>query len=210
MEQSLTGFHSIGEESFAAGARPPLTDAPTFCVDPIGATPLPPYRAVLTPLTDGTTNFVHAFPYACISLALLYNRQPVLGVVYSPFLRRLYYAARGRGAWMELTDTNERVQLPVGGARPLRGLHEALLGACFLVFPLARAGLRPQALSGARIAAPRRCRRSAGPSRGSRATRPRVAAWRMACARSGAPRSTTRWSRRAGSTCTGASQRLIP
>ncbi len=27
---------SIGEESYAAGSRPPITDAPTFCVDPIG------------------------------------------------------------------------------------------------------------------------------------------------------------------------------
>jgi len=27
---------SIGEESYSAGSRPPLTDDPTFCVDPIG------------------------------------------------------------------------------------------------------------------------------------------------------------------------------
>ena len=27
---------SIGEESYAAGVREPLTDEPTFCVDPIG------------------------------------------------------------------------------------------------------------------------------------------------------------------------------
>ncbi|EMD31110.1 hypothetical protein CERSUDRAFT_120080 [Gelatoporia subvermispora B] len=112
LKKQYPGYGFIGEESFAAGARPPLTDVPTFCVDPI----------------DGTTNFVHAFPFSCISLALLYKKQPVLGVVYSPFLRRLYYATRGGGAWMELTDTNERVQLPIGGARPLRGLNEALLG----------------------------------------------------------------------------------
>jgi hypothetical protein len=28
---------SIGEESYSAGSRPPLTDEATFCVDPIGA-----------------------------------------------------------------------------------------------------------------------------------------------------------------------------
>jgi hypothetical protein len=28
--------NSIGEESSSAGARAPLTDEPTFCVDPIG------------------------------------------------------------------------------------------------------------------------------------------------------------------------------
>ena len=31
---------SIGEESFAAGSRPEMTDEPTFCVDPIGAYPV--------------------------------------------------------------------------------------------------------------------------------------------------------------------------
>jgi len=29
--------YSVGEESYAAGSRNPLTDDPTFCVDPIGA-----------------------------------------------------------------------------------------------------------------------------------------------------------------------------
>ena len=29
-------LRSIGEESYSAGSRPPLTDEPTFCVDPIG------------------------------------------------------------------------------------------------------------------------------------------------------------------------------
>ena len=28
---------SIGEESYSAGRQPPLTDDPTYCVDPIGA-----------------------------------------------------------------------------------------------------------------------------------------------------------------------------
>lgn len=32
----LTGLYSIGEESYAAGSRSPLTDDPTYCVDPIG------------------------------------------------------------------------------------------------------------------------------------------------------------------------------
>ena len=30
---------SIGEESYSSGTRPPLTDSPTFCVDPIGKIP---------------------------------------------------------------------------------------------------------------------------------------------------------------------------
>ena len=40
-------------------------------------------------LIDGTTNFVHGFPYVCISLELIFKRKPVLGVIYSPFLDHL-------------------------------------------------------------------------------------------------------------------------
>ena len=41
------------------------------------------------PCSDGTTNFVHGFPFACISLGLIYERKPVLGVIYNPSLDHL-------------------------------------------------------------------------------------------------------------------------
>lgn len=63
---------SIGEESYSAGDEH-LTDEPTFCVDPI----------------DGTTNFVHGFPFACVSIGLIYEKQPVVGVIFCPFLDQL-------------------------------------------------------------------------------------------------------------------------
>lgn len=34
-------------------------------------------------ILDGTTNFVHAFPFVCISLGLIDERRPVLGVIVS-------------------------------------------------------------------------------------------------------------------------------
>lgn len=34
-------------------------------------------------ILDGTTNFVHAFPFACISLGLIDEKRPVLGVIVS-------------------------------------------------------------------------------------------------------------------------------
>jgi len=40
-------------------------------------------------LIDGTTNFIHGFPYVCISLGLIYKKRPVLGVIYNPFLDHL-------------------------------------------------------------------------------------------------------------------------
>jgi hypothetical protein len=38
---------------------------------------------------DGTTNFVHGFPFACISIGLIYERRPTLGIIYNPFLDHL-------------------------------------------------------------------------------------------------------------------------
>ncbi|KAG6889332.1 hypothetical protein C0995_001739 [Termitomyces sp. Mi166 len=36
IEEKYPDFKFIGEESYSAGTRPPLTDEPTYCVDPIG------------------------------------------------------------------------------------------------------------------------------------------------------------------------------
>lgn len=55
------------------------------------------YQWIVDPL-DGTTNFVHAIPFYCVSIALAFRGEPVLGVVHAPELDRTYGAARGLGA----------------------------------------------------------------------------------------------------------------
>lgn len=49
---------------------------------------------------DGTNNFAHRFPYFCISIGLAKDNLPVAGVVYNPVLKDLYYAERGKGAYL--------------------------------------------------------------------------------------------------------------
>lgn len=56
------------------------------------------YRWVVDPL-DGTTNFAQGLPIFCISIALQYKGETVLGVVYQPVLDELFTAVRGRGAF---------------------------------------------------------------------------------------------------------------
>lgn len=53
---------------------------------------------VVDPL-DGTTNYVHGFPIFCISIGLVVNRIPVLGVIDVPYLNDTYWAVRGQGAF---------------------------------------------------------------------------------------------------------------
>ncbi|MDP9342560.1 MAG: inositol monophosphatase [Actinomycetota bacterium] len=52
---------------------------------------------VVDPL-DGTTNFLHRFPLVGVSVALVEQGRPVVGVVHAPFLEETYSAARGEGA----------------------------------------------------------------------------------------------------------------
>jgi myo-inositol-1(or 4)-monophosphatase len=97
-------FH--GEETY--NPAHPLTDAPTFIVDPI----------------DGTVNFVHGFPCACVSLGFAIGRIPTVGVVYNPSTKNLYSAIRGKGAYL-----NRETRLPLKGnnVEPLSGLANALI-----------------------------------------------------------------------------------
>ncbi|MDR1394979.1 MAG: inositol monophosphatase [Deltaproteobacteria bacterium] len=59
---------------------------------------------------DGTTNFVHGHPFYAVSAALAIpdSRGRMIvqaGVVHAPSLREIYYAARGRGAWVRSLDS---------------------------------------------------------------------------------------------------------
>ncbi|KAJ3723585.1 hypothetical protein DFJ43DRAFT_1091668 [Lentinula guzmanii] len=104
-------FKFIGEESYAAGSRSPLTDDPTYCVDPI----------------DGTTNFVHGFPWVCISLGLIYKKVPVLGVIYNPFLDLLYTGIKGEGSYLS-KHGGSPMRLPLAKSlKPLATLNHALI-----------------------------------------------------------------------------------
>nr|ACO10012.1 Inositol monophosphatase [Osmerus mordax] len=73
----------IGEESVAAGETCVLTDDPTWIVDPV----------------DGTTNFVHGYPFVAISIGFAVNRKMEFGVVYSCIEDKMYTARKGKGAF---------------------------------------------------------------------------------------------------------------
>jgi myo-inositol-1(or 4)-monophosphatase len=47
---------------------------------------------------DGTTNYTHQYPFCAVSIGLLAEGKPVLGVIYDPIHRELFRAAAGLGA----------------------------------------------------------------------------------------------------------------
>ncbi len=48
---------------------------------------------------DGTQEFIQKIPEFAVSIGLVEDGQPILGVVYNPILDQLFWAVRGQGAW---------------------------------------------------------------------------------------------------------------
>lgn len=57
------------------------------------------YLWIVDPI-DGTTNFVHGFPFFSVSIALAHKGQVIVGVVYDPSKDELFVAERGKGAYV--------------------------------------------------------------------------------------------------------------
>jgi myo-inositol-1(or 4)-monophosphatase len=64
-------FDIVGEEQGGAWSK----DTPAFLVDPI----------------DGTTNFIHGHPFWCVSIGLVVEGDPTLGVIFAPSLGQEWY-----------------------------------------------------------------------------------------------------------------------
>ncbi len=59
----------------------------------------PSHRFIIDPL-DGTTNFLHAIPHYAVSIALERDGALVAGVVYYPAADELFWAEKGKGAFV--------------------------------------------------------------------------------------------------------------
>lgn len=57
------------------------------------------WKWIIDPI-DGTTNFFHGFPCFCVSIGLEIEGEVQLGVVYVPTLNELFYAEKGKGAFL--------------------------------------------------------------------------------------------------------------
>ena len=69
-----------------------------------------PFTWIIDPI-DGTTNFIHAFPYFAISIALKYHDEITAAVLFNPITNELYYAEKGQGFFMMTTTGNKRLRV---------------------------------------------------------------------------------------------------
>ena len=60
------------------------------------------YCFLIDPI-DGTTNFICDYHHSAISVAMFSYGVPVFGAVYDPYLNELFWAERGKGAYLNET-----------------------------------------------------------------------------------------------------------
>ena len=107
------------------------------------------YRWIIDPL-DGTVNYAHGFPVYCVSIALEYDTDIVLGVVYDPERDELFSARRGKGARLNrrrIKVSRERILrrslLATGFAYNVATAHRNNLGLFARLVKKAQAVRRP-------------------------------------------------------------------
>ncbi len=71
---------------------------------------------------DGTTNYAHHFPWFAPSIALMEDREPVLGVIYHVMLDELFWAEKGSGAYLN----NQKIRVS-----QVKELKDAVLATGF-------------------------------------------------------------------------------
>jgi myo-inositol-1(or 4)-monophosphatase len=95
----VTEVDEASERAIATRLQAAFPDDDFIAEEFSGSRRSPGRRWVVDPL-DGTINFVHRYPFACVSIALLDKAGPAVGVVHAPFLREVYHAVRGGGAFL--------------------------------------------------------------------------------------------------------------
>lgn len=81
LSELIPEAHFLDEEG---DCNKELTDGYCFIIDPI----------------DGTTNFIKGFQHSAISVGLAKDKELYIGVVLDPDLNNIYYAEKGKGAYM--------------------------------------------------------------------------------------------------------------
>lgn len=69
------------------------------------------YKWIIDPI-DGTVNFANGIPICCVSIGVEKNGEMVMGAVYNPLMNELFFAEKGKGAFLNenrihVSDKNE-------------------------------------------------------------------------------------------------------
>ena len=88
------------EEMIVSGLSHLLPGAGFIAEEGTGTSNNEKYQWIIDPL-DGTTNFIHGLPPFAVSIALMEDKELVLGVVYEITQNECFYAWRGSKAYLD-------------------------------------------------------------------------------------------------------------
>ena len=67
------------------------------------------FKWIIDPL-DGTINYAHHIPQCAPSIGLEYKGEIILGGVYDPFRKELFWAEKGKGAFLKFAGRTTRIR----------------------------------------------------------------------------------------------------
>lgn len=100
------------------------------------------YLWIVDPI-DGTTNYVHSFPFFSVSIALAHRGEVIMGVIYDPCRDEMFVGEKGKGAYVK----TRRMQVASE-----RRLCDSLLATGF---PADREGALPRNMRGLQAMVPK-------------------------------------------------------
>ncbi len=77
-----------------------------FIAEESGLQKQPEFNWVIDPI-DGTSNFMHGIPHFAVSIGLEKNNEIISGIIYDPIKNEMFYAEKGRGAYLN----NQRIRV---------------------------------------------------------------------------------------------------
>ncbi|MCU0441158.1 MAG: inositol monophosphatase [Bacteroidia bacterium] len=99
INQLVSYVDQTAEKKLVNGLSLLFPDAGFITEEQTIATETKEWMWVIDPL-DGTTNFMHGIPVYSISIGLLHNNKPVMGIVYELNQNELFYAWEGSPAYL--------------------------------------------------------------------------------------------------------------
>lgn len=102
LERARPGYNFLAEEG---GTTKEKKNEFTWIIDPI----------------DGTANFMHGIPHFAISIGLEKNGEIIVGIIFDPIKNEMFYAEKGRGAYLNNTRIRVSSRNTIGDSVALTG-----------------------------------------------------------------------------------------
>ncbi|KAL3922267.1 MAG: hypothetical protein SGILL_002298 [Bacillariaceae sp.] len=124
IKEKYDNFYFLGEENVAAGGEASkqalvaaLENSKLNSEDSTGSSDNakistgPGFTIIVDPI-DGTANFASGLPLCAVTMSIVYQDTPIVGIVYDPHRDEFFHSIRGQGTWLS-TMGGERTHLKV-------------------------------------------------------------------------------------------------